>query len=72
MDQLTTAWNALHYGGPMVYPVLFLGVVAVVIILDRAVAYYRYLRLPSTLLNLIETYRFAWDVSASDWSTTSV
>ena len=33
----------------MVYPLLFLGVVAVLTILDRAVAYYRCLRLPRSL-----------------------
>jgi biopolymer transport protein ExbB len=61
MQELITAWDALRYGGPMVYPLLFLGVVAVIIIFDRAVAYYRYLRLPTALLELVETYGFAWD-----------
>ena len=31
------------------------------IILDRAVAYYRCLRLPRSLAELVETYGFAWD-----------
>ncbi len=61
MQELATAWEALGYGGPMIYPLLFLGVVALVIILDRAAVYYRCLRLPSALLELVETYRFAWD-----------
>jgi len=60
MQELSTAWSALRDGGPMVYPLLFLGVVALMIILDRAVAYYRMLQLPSALGELIETYGFAW------------
>ena len=58
---LEAAWDALRYGGAMVYPLLLLGVVAVLIILDRAVAYYRCLRLPRSLADLVETYGFSWD-----------
>ena len=61
MGELRSALNELQYGGAIVYPLLFLGVVAVLIILDRAVAYYRYLRLPRSLAELVETYGFAWD-----------
>jgi biopolymer transport protein ExbB len=61
MQQLSIAWDALSYGGPMVYPLLLLGVAAVIIILDRAVAYYRCLRLPPALLDLVETFGFAWE-----------
>jgi biopolymer transport protein ExbB len=61
MEELKTAWEALGYGGPMVYPLLLLGVIAVVIILDRAVAYYRCLRLPPEMLELVQTYGFSWD-----------
>jgi biopolymer transport protein ExbB len=61
MQELAGAWEALRFGGPLVYPLLFLGVLAIIIILDRAVAYYRYLRLPAALLELVETYGFAWE-----------
>jgi len=60
MQELSTAWSALRDGGPMVYPLLFLGVVALMIILDRGVAYARILRMPPTLRELVETYGFAW------------
>lgn len=60
MQQLSTAWNALRDGGPMVYPLLALGAIALMIILDRALAYARMLRMPSALVDLIETYGFAW------------
>ncbi len=61
MSELRSALNELQYGGAMVYPLLFLGIVAVLIILDRAVAYYRSLRLPRPLAELVETYGFSWD-----------
>jgi biopolymer transport protein ExbB len=44
----------------MVYPLLLLGVIALMIILDRAVAYARMLQLPGGLAELIETYGFSW------------
>jgi len=61
MSELRSAFGELQYGGAMVYPLLFLGVVAVLIILDRAVAYYRCLRLPRSLAELVETYGFSWE-----------
>jgi biopolymer transport protein ExbB len=61
MNELRNALNELQYGGAIVYPLLFLGVVAVLIILDRAVAYYRSLRLPRSLSALVETYGFKWE-----------
>jgi len=45
----------------MVYPLLVLGVLAVAIIMDRAAAYVRCLRLPAAVANLVETYGFSWD-----------
>jgi len=60
MNELKTAWEALAYGGAMVYPLLALGVLAVLIILDRAAMYFRCLRMPSALHELIETWEFSW------------
>ncbi|MGH8012370.1 MAG: MotA/TolQ/ExbB proton channel family protein [Candidatus Binataceae bacterium] len=60
MEQFTSAWKALQFGGPMVYPLLALGVLGVGIILDRLVAYFRCLRLPATMFALIESYGFSW------------
>lgn len=45
----------------MVYPLLALGVLAFIIILDRAAAHFRCLRMPSDLLDLVETFGFSWD-----------
>ena len=60
MHELKTAFDALRYGGAMVYPLLLLGVIAVVIIIDRSVLYARCLRLPTALAELIETFGFSW------------
>src|ERR1700719_5104691 len=60
MQDVVAAWNAIKFGGAMVYPLLALGVLAIVIIIDRAVLYARCLRLPTELANLIETFGFSW------------
>jgi biopolymer transport protein ExbB len=61
MSELRSALNELQYAGAIMYPLLLLGVAAVLIILDRAVTYYRCLRLPRSLAALVETYGFSWD-----------
>jgi biopolymer transport protein ExbB len=61
MSQLKGVWEALKFGGAMVYPLLALGALALIIILDRAVAYRRALVMPRGLLQLIETYGFRWE-----------
>ncbi len=60
MGELNGAWAALKFGGAMVYPLLLLGALAVVIILDRAITCWRMLRLPQSLVDLVETYEFSW------------
>ena len=60
MQELTGAWAALKFGGAMVYPLLLLGALALIIIVDRAVVYRAMLRLPRNLLDLVETYEFSW------------
>jgi len=61
MNELAGAFGELRYGGAFIYPLLLLGVVGVLIILDRAVAYYRCLRLPRALTDLVEPYGFSWE-----------
>ena len=58
--EIAGAWDALRFGGAMVYPLLLLGALAIAIMLDRAVVYIRMLRLPRALVDLAETYEFAW------------
>lgn len=61
MQELVGALDALKFGGPMVYPLIALGILALIIILDRAVAYARCLGLPKEVVRLIGTYGFSWD-----------
>ncbi|MGB6554379.1 MAG: MotA/TolQ/ExbB proton channel family protein [Candidatus Binataceae bacterium] len=64
MSEINAAWVALQFGGAMVYPLLLLGVIALIIIFDRAVMYSRCLRLPVETADLIETFGFSWDALA--------
>ncbi len=60
MQELAGAWAALRYGGAMIYPLLLLGALALVIMVDRAVVYAGMLRLPRKLFDLVEAYEFSW------------
>jgi biopolymer transport protein ExbB len=60
MQDFFTAVKALQFGGITIYPLLLLGAIALAIILDKAFVYLRFVRLPASLLTLVETYRFAW------------
>ena len=52
MQEINVALEALRFGGAMIYPLLLLAVLAVVIILDKAFVYWRYVRLPTDCSNL--------------------
>ena len=71
MQQLAGAWAALRFGGAMVYPLLLLGALALIIIVDRAVVYRRMLRLPRNLLDLVETFEFSWSELEAELRTLS-
>ncbi len=60
MQEIHVLLEALRFGGAMVYPLLVLAVLAVVLILDKAFVYWRYVRLPEPLLKLIESHDFCW------------
>lgn len=60
MQDIQEALQALKFGGAMVYPLLALALLALVISLDKLFVYWRYVRLPQKLLDLVETYGFAW------------
>lgn len=61
MHNFQTAVDALRYGGAMVYPLMALALLALVISIDKAYVYWRYVRLPAATLDLIETFDFAWE-----------
>ena len=61
MREIDELLAALQAGGAMVYPLLVLAVLATAIILEKTFVLWRRTRLPSTLVQFIETYGFAWE-----------
>jgi len=59
MQEIHKILEALRLGGATVYPLGLLAVLAIVVMLDKAFVYLRYARLPSSLLELVETYDFS-------------
>ena len=60
MQDIHEAFVALQIGGVIVYPLLLLAVIAIVIAIDKIYVYCRFTRIPPKLVQLIETYGFAW------------
>src|SRR5258708_23512092 len=68
MQDLQGFIAALRVGGAMIYPLLLLAVVAVVVILEKALVFVTRTRLPGALLEGLETYGFAWaDLEQRVW-----
>lgn len=61
MQELQEAWIAFKLGGMIILPLSLLGVIALAIMLEKAFLYWRFARLSYDLLNLVETYGFAWE-----------
>lgn len=61
MDYLQAAWEALRFGGVLIYPLLFLAVLSLALLLDKAFVYWRYVRLPGNFTNLVEKFDFSWE-----------
>ncbi len=61
MHDLQAAIEVLKHGGAIIYPLLTLGLAALVVMLDKAIVYRRHARLPEALRQLVETYDFRWE-----------
>jgi biopolymer transport protein ExbB len=61
MQDIIEALQAIKYGGVTIYPLVVLAVISLVIIIDKSYLYWRYIRLPQSMLGLVESYGFAWD-----------
>jgi biopolymer transport protein ExbB len=61
MERLQEFIAALQLGGAMIYPLLFLTLVATVIIVEKTFVLVTRTTLPEDLPALIESYGFAWD-----------
>jgi biopolymer transport protein ExbB len=59
------SWNellvALGAGGATVYPLLALAVLATVIVIEKGFVFWTRTRLPPAVVDLVETYGFAWE-----------
>lgn len=60
MQDIQEALQAMKLGGAMIYPLLVLAILALVVTIDKLFVYSRYVLLPRKLLELVETYGFAW------------
>lgn len=61
MQDISEALQAMKFGGATIYPLLVLAILALVILIDKVYLHWRYIRLPQTLYNLVETYAFTWE-----------
>jgi biopolymer transport protein ExbB len=61
MPDLDAFLSALRAGGATVYPLMALAVLAAVVVLEKSFVLLRRTRLPARLVDLVETYGFAWD-----------
>jgi biopolymer transport protein ExbB len=61
VENLHSFIAALRVGGAMIYPLLLLAVVAAVVIVEKAFVVATRARLPGALLQVVETYGFAWE-----------
>ncbi len=61
MQELNESWVALKSGGIVILPLSLLAVIALAIMLEKTFLYWRFARLSYDVLNLVETYGFAWD-----------
>ncbi|AOU96980.1 flagellar motor protein MotA [Acidihalobacter yilgarnensis] len=60
MQDVYASWHTLQFGGPLIYPLLFLAVLMVAILLDKAYVYWRFTRPSSTLMRLIDNLGTGW------------
>lgn len=61
MQEITEALQAMKFGGLTIYPLLVLAVLALVIIIDKLYLYWHAVKLPQSVIDLVETYGFAWE-----------
>lgn len=60
MNDIRESINALGHGGAVVYPLMVLALLGLLISIDKAYVYLRYVRLPAFVLELVETFGFSW------------
>ncbi len=58
---LNETWIALKLGGIVILPLSILAVIALAVMIEKAVLYWRHAKLSEQLLGLVETYGFSWN-----------
>jgi biopolymer transport protein ExbB len=58
--ELNETWIALKLGGIIILPLSLLAVIALAVMIEKALLFMRNNRLPNELLELVETYGFDW------------
>lgn len=61
MQNTQAALDALRSGGLIIYPLLALALLALLVTIDKLYVYFRYVRLPGAVIDLVETYDFSWN-----------
>jgi biopolymer transport protein ExbB len=61
MQDIQEALQAIKFGGAMVYPLMLLGILALVITIGKFRQYSKNVKSSKQLFQLIETYGFAWE-----------
>lgn len=60
MQDMNETWMALKLGGIIILPLSLLAIIALAVMIEKAVLYARHARLAQDVLDLIETYGFEW------------
>jgi biopolymer transport protein ExbB len=60
MLDLAQSWQVLRFGGPAIYPLLALAVLAAAIMIDKAYVYWRYAQPAPLLMRLVNSGDSAW------------
>jgi biopolymer transport protein ExbB len=59
---ISEIFSAIKLGGVMMIPLSILCIFAIALIIDKILFYKKFLQLPQSLLLLVETYGFSWDM----------
>ena len=65
MQFFSQIFQTAKLGGVMIYPLSALCILAIALIVDKIIFYKKSVKLPTEILNLIETYNFSWQVLES-------
>jgi len=71
MQFFSQIFQTAKLGGVMIYPLSALCILAIALIVDKIIFYKKSIKLPTEILNLIETYNFSWEAFESSLANLS-